>query len=122
MYYKQEIGKRGEDIATEYLKKLKYEILERNFRTKRGELDIIARDTEKDEIVIVEVKTRRTTEYGTPAEAVNRTKQRHIYSATCYYLYRKNWWNKSIRFDVIEVFLKNEKYLINHIKNIEIQN
>ncbi len=120
MYYKQEIGKRGEDIATEYLQKLNYRILERNFRTRRGEIDIIAEDKNKKDIVIIEVKTRRTTKYGTPAEAVTRTKQKHLYAATCYYLYKKNWWNKSIRFDVIEVFLKNEKYLINHIKNIEI--
>ena len=118
MYKNQEIGKLGEDIAVNYLKDLNYEIIDRNFRCRNGEIDIIAKD--KKEYVFIEVKTRSYLCYGKPAEAVNRIKKTHIYKATNYYLYKNHLTNAFVRFDVIEVYLDKGKYKIEHLKNVEI--
>lgn len=114
MSYKQEIGQDGENIAENYLKKENYQIIERNFRCKQGEIDIIAKD--KNEIVFIEVKTRTNINYGNPAEAVNTPKQKHIKRATEYYVHINNLYKYYIRFDVIEIYYKNKIPQINHIK------
>ena len=114
---KKRIGKFGEDLAVIYLKRIGYKILERNFRCRVGEVDIIAKDVE--EIVFIEVKTRTNNTYGEPSEAVDYIKKEHIIKTANYYLYKNKLYNKSIRFDVIEVFLSN-KFHINHIKQIEL--
>lgn len=114
MYYKQKIGKEGEDIAKKYLKQKGYTIIEQNFRCKQGEIDIIALD--KQEIVFVEVKTRTNTRYGLASEAVNSQKKKHILGAIKYYIHKRNLENKFIRIDVIEIYMKKQKAYINHIK------
>ena len=118
MYYKQKIGKYGEDVAVEYLKRNRYKILSRNYKCKYGEIDIIAK--EKEEIVFVEVKCRTNLNYGFPAEAVNKKKIRHIYNVAENYIYKNYLTRIDFRFDVIEVFLKKGKYEVNHLKNIDI--
>ena len=122
----QIIGKLGEDIATKYLESKGYKILERNFNCKQGEIDIIAEednaiicdkeDTKK--LVFVEVKTRKSISFGTPAEAVNENKQKHMKGASKYYLYSNNLQDREIRFDVIEIFLTKTRYKLNHILQI----
>ena len=87
MYERHITGKIGEDIAIKYLQSKGYKIIERNFQCKQGEIDIVALD--KQEIVIIEVKTRKCLEYGKPAEAVDENKRKHIYNAAEYYLYVK---------------------------------
>lgn len=114
MYERHETGKIGEEIAAKYLASIDYKIIEKNFECKRGEIDIIA--INKDELVFIEVKTRSSAMYGRPAEAVNEIKKKHIYKAAEYYVYIRNLENEKIRFDVIEVYKKNNKYVINHIK------
>lgn len=114
MYIKQEIGKLGEDIATNYLKQKGYKILDRNFECRQGEIDIIAID--KKEIVFIEVKTRTSNKYGTPSEAVNKIKQKHMLQTIKYYLYIRNLSDEFIRIDVIEVYVKDNVYKVNHIK------
>ena len=114
MYYKQEIGKSGEALAAEYLASKGYNIIERNFECWQGEIDIIALD--KNEIVFVEVKTRRNRSYGLAAEAVNDLKKKHLWKAVEYYVYSRNLQNDFIRIDVIEVYLNRDKVQINHIK------
>lgn len=114
MYYKQETGKEGEDIAVEYLKNIGYNVIERNFECRQGEIDIIALD--KDEIVFIEVKTRRNKKYGLASEAVNDTKKKHLLKAVEYYLYSRNLQDDFIRLDVIEIYLSKDKVYINHIK------
>ena len=114
MYIKQEIGKLGEDIAENYLKQKGYKILDRNFECRQGELDIIALD--KKEIVFIEVKTRTSNKYGTPSEAVNKTKQKHMLQTIKYYLYIRNLSDEFVRIDVIEVYIKDNVYKVNHIK------
>ena len=108
-------GKNGEELACKYLKQKHYKILERNYRCKTGELDIIAKY--KKELVFVEVKTRRNLEYGYPIEAVNKIKQKHLVSAINYYIYLNKIKNIDIRVDVIEVYLSQNKIYINHIQN-----
>ena len=114
MYINQEIGKLGEDIAVNYLKQKGYKILDRNFECRQGELDIIAID--KNEIVFIEVKTRTSNRYGTPSEAVNKIKQKHMLQTIKYYLYIRNLSDKFVRIDVIEVYIKDNVYKVNHIK------
>ena len=74
MYINQQIGKLGEDLACKYLKENKYTIIERNFNCKQGEVDIIAYDTYRNELVFLEVKTRFNLVYGRPSEAVSKVK------------------------------------------------
>ena len=113
----KEIGAFGEDAACEYLEDNDYEISERNFSLKTGEIDIIA---EKDGCtVFVEVKTRKSNLYGEPSEAVNWKKREHIRRTALLYL---NSLDTEMRFDVIEVFYncgRNglEVSKINHIRN-----
>ena len=114
MYIKQEIGKLGEDIAVNYLKQKGYKILDRNFECRQGELDIIALD--KNEIVFIEVKARTSNRYGTPSEAVNKIKQKHMLQTIKYYLYIRNLSGEFVRIDVIEVYIKDNVYKVNHIK------
>ena len=114
MYYKQETGKSGEEIASNYLEEQDYKILERNFSCNQGEIDIIAKD--KEEIVFIEVKTRTNKKYGEGSEAVNINKQKHLLRAIKYYIYIKKYENNFIRIDVIEIYIKNKEVKINHIK------
>lgn len=116
MYLRHEIGKKGEDLATKYLENLGYTIIERNFVAKQGEIDIIAKD--KEELVFIEVKTRTNALYGKPVEAVNLPKQKHLISTVKYYLYVNHLENKFVRLDIIEVYLKENTYRINHIRQI----
>ena len=114
IYYKQQIGKNGENIVADYLHKKGYTILDRNFNCWWGELDIIAQD--KNEIVFIEVKTRSSKQYGNAAEAVNNIKKKHLYKTIQYYIYCKGLQNSFIRLDVVEVYFSNGKTNINHIK------
>ena len=116
MYLRHEIGKIGENIATKYLEKLGYIIIERNFVANQGEIDIIARN--EKELVFIEVKTRTNMQFGRPADAVNETKQKHLLSTVRYYLYNKHLENEFVRIDVIEVYIFKNKFKINHIKQI----
>ena len=119
MYTKKQVGNSGEDIAAEFLGKKGYRILERNYRSRRGEIDIIAKD--KDEIVFVEVKTRKVLKCGLPAEAVDDNKQKHLHRVAEYFLYRNNLIDCYCRFDVIEVYMSDKGYKIEHLKNVEIK-
>lgn len=114
MYKSHIIGQNGEDIATEYLIENGYKILERNFSCRQGEIDIIAKD--KNEIVFIEVKTRTNKKYGEPVEAVTYIKRRHLIKTIEYYLYIKKLEDEFIRIDVIEIYIKEHKFLLHHIK------
>lgn len=110
--HKKLLGLKGENQAVKFLKKAGYKILERNFKTRVGEIDVIAKD--KDFIVFVEVKTRTGEVFGTPAEAVNRKKREKYFKVAQEYLI-KNYAAIDVlsRFDVVEV----EEGKINHIIN-----
>lgn len=111
---RKDIGNIGEDLATIYLEHQGYKIIERNFMCNLGEIDIIAQD--KDEIVFIEVKTRKILSYGNPVDSVNEPKQKHIYRSAEYYLLINDRLDDFTRLDVIEVYLNDKGYKINHIK------
>ena len=115
-FNKRTIGNIGEEMAVKYLIKNKYRILERNFRCKLGEIDIIAKDGVY--IVFVEVKMRKNSDFGMPAEAVNFYKQRKIIQVAQYYLMSKGI-EYNIRFDIVEI-LANIEENKTQIKNIRI--
>jgi putative endonuclease len=108
------LGVWGEDQAARYLRKQGMKILERNFRTPIGEIDIIARN--KSFLVFVEVKTRRSTAYGTPQEAVGQRKQRQIIRTAHWYLQKNKCEKLQPRFDVVAILCQSdETALITHL-------
>ncbi|MCB2292072.1 YraN family protein [Clostridium algoriphilum] len=115
--FNKDIGALGEDISENYLRDLDYKILDKNFRCKCGEIDLIAKY--KGFICFIEVKSRYGINFGTPAEAVTSTKQHKIYKTAQFYILQKKLNNSNFRFDVIEVILNNANndFNINHIKD-----
>lgn len=116
MYQRHVTGKYGEDVVEEYLLNNNYLIIYRNFRCNFGEIDVVANDVAKDEIVFIEIKTRNNNNYGVPAESVTKIKKRHILQTAKYFLHIYNLEKEFIRLDVIEVYITNTGYNINHIK------
>lgn len=109
-----ETGKIGEEIAAEYLQKKGFKVIERNWRIEKWEVDIIAED--KDERVFVEVKTRFSEDYGNPADAVTKKKQRYLINAANLYAQQNNY-DGRMRFDVVCVYLeKGKKALVEHME------
>ena len=108
-------GDLGEELARRYLASKGYEIVESNYRTRRGELDLISRHA--DTLVIVEVKLRRGTAYGTPLEAVTPRKQQAIRLMAEEYLAEKSPEFQSLRFDVVGILLHGERTDITHIQD-----
>ncbi|MCL1810257.1 MAG: YraN family protein [Clostridiales bacterium] len=114
-----DLGRFGEDKATEYLISNGYKVLCRNFRWKGGEIDIVARDKEKsDLIVFFEVKTRKDRGFGLPCEAVTASKMRKIKNTIKVYASLKQCRGCDFRIDVIEMLLLDKKIYFRHLKNI----
>ena len=110
----REKGSAAEEIATDYLKKNGYEILEQNWYNSHQELDIIAR---KNKVVaIIEVKSLSSNYIREPYQSVNRNKQRLIISATNAYI-RKHNVNDDVRFDIISIIMGRNEPQIEHIEN-----
>jgi putative endonuclease len=107
------LGQKGEDLATDHLKKAGFKILSRNWKWGKHEIDIIADN--KDIIVFVEVKTRSDDFQMHPVTAVTTEKQKSIIFAADGYLQKFNI-NKESRFDVITVIKSGESYQIDHIE------
>ena len=117
----QIIGKHGEDIASGYLTKKGLNVIFRNFHTRYGEIDIIARDSQY--IIFAEVKTRNEYAVSVPSEWVDKHKQKKLMMTAALYL-QNNPTDLQPRFDVIEVVLakgSQELVSINHIENAFIQ-
>jgi putative endonuclease len=113
---RKELGIRGEDEAARLLKNEGYKILERNYRCRFGEIDIVAK--EGDTIAFVEVKTRGSEEFGSPKEALDARKRRHITRASMDYLNRQRRSGEAhIRFDVVTVEKKGDRFATELIKN-----
>ncbi|HEX5700098.1 MAG TPA: YraN family protein [Rubrobacter sp.] len=108
-------GAWGEDLALRYLIQHGYALVERNYRTRRGEIDLIVR---KDDILVfVEVKLRRQTAFGDPLEAVTPRKQNTIRSVAEHYLYTRNPSFDTLRFDVIGILVDRPEVRLRHIKD-----
>ena len=109
-----EKGKKGEDVAVEFLEGKGYKILARGWRMGSMEVDIIA---EKEQwLVFAEVKTRYSDKFGGPWEAVNAKKRRNIiFAADCYI--RRNNIDKNVRFDIISILQLNGKSEVQHMED-----
>ena len=112
-FHKKLLGQIGEKSAQKHLKALGYKIIEVNKTTPFGEIDIIAKDG--DYTVFVEVKTRRSEDYGEPSEAVGYFKKKHLINSARYYISENKLADTPVRFDVIEILI--EQKWINHIEN-----
>ncbi|MFV0553303.1 MAG: YraN family protein [Mangrovibacterium sp.] len=110
----KELGEIGEDMAEKHLLKLGYTILERNWRHHHLEVDLIARD--KDELVIIEVKTRSGVQFGHPSEAITRQKMNHLINAADAYIKINNS-SLDTRFDVITVVMNRGTYRLEHFED-----
>ena len=108
-FYKKFLGRAGEIKACEYLKEKGYVIEKTNYKTRIGEIDVIAKDN--GTLVFVEVKTRTDDSFGSPSEAVNFTKQSKYFKVATQYIIATNQNQCECRFDVIEI----EDGKINHI-------
>ena len=109
-----ELGKQGEDAAVEFLQRNGHEILFRNYRLKKAEVDIISKDQKI--IVFTEVKTRSSSTFGHPEEFVDRRKRLLMKRAADEYIYQQQS-DAEIRFDIIAVSKENGELKIYHIKD-----
>jgi putative endonuclease len=110
-----ELGAQGERIAAAYLTDAGLRLLDRNWRCREGELDIVAR--EGDALVFCEVKTRRGVGYGDPVEAVTRTKQRRLRTLAHRWLAAHDEHAPELRFDVVGVLVRPSRpALVTHLR------
>ncbi|KYH29901.1 MULTISPECIES: YraN family protein [Clostridium] len=118
-FYNKNIGNYGEDLSVKYLSNLGYKILNRNFRCKLGEIDIISMLESDNRICFTEVKSRYNSLYGFPFEAITYRKIKRIKAAAKFYIMVNNLKNLDFRFDVIEVVFNNsnDSYCLNLIEN-----
>jgi putative endonuclease len=111
----QQFGRKAEDMAVRFLKKCGYKILDRNYRTRSGEIDIIAR--EGDSLVFVEVKARSSERYGSAKAAVTARKQRQVSKVALGYLKMTDQSHVKARFDVVTVTRREGRHDIHLIRN-----
>ena len=113
----RERGAWGEERAARYLKKKQYRIIARNYTSRFGEIDLIARD--KDTVVFVEVKTRAGSAYGRPGEAVDHAKQKKMIKTAMTYIQQNKLDERDVgyRFDIVEILYTDTGYRVEHIEN-----
>ncbi|MBW2646555.1 MAG: YraN family protein [Deltaproteobacteria bacterium] len=111
---RRSLGKRGEDLAVSYLKKNGYKIIEQNYRSKLGEIDIIAR--EDGTLAFIEVKTRYTNRFGGPKGAITQKKKRKVSMVALEYLKKTKQMGHKARFDVVAIHIGPDP-IIELIKN-----
>ena len=116
---KKKKGRLGEDLALRFLVRNNYKILQQNYYSRWGEIDLIVWDRELEELVFVEVKTRSSNKFGYPEEAVDGVKFKRIVKTANIYL-QKVGYHKNYRFDCVSVELdySTRKAKITHFKNI----
>lgn len=116
MRVKDAVGRFGEQLAAQRLTEAGMQILERNWRCREGELDIVAQDGH--ELVVVEVKTRSSDAFGVPAQAVTGAKAARIRTLTMLWLagHRERSW-PVIRFDVVAVTRRRDSVDVEHVRN-----
>ena len=109
-----ELGKKGEQLAVDFLLKNGYDIVERNYRFDKAEVDIIAR--KEDILAIVEVKTRSTTDFGNPEDFVKPKQIKNLVKAVDEYVNENNL-DVEVRFDIIAIVKTGKNYQIEHIED-----
>jgi putative endonuclease len=115
--FNKDIGNYGESLAESYLISIGFIIIDKNFKCKQGEIDLVCRD--RNYIVFVEVKSRYSSAFGTPADSVTYIKQKKIFKTAQFYIMKYMLHNNNFRFDVVEVILNtsDNRYNISLIKN-----
>ncbi len=112
----KKIGHWGEQQACKYLENMGFKILDKNYRCRLGEIDLIALDG--DYLVFIEVKTRTSVSYGFPAESIGKRKQNKYIQMASIYAKEKGIYGASFRFDVVEIIINGPgRWGINHISN-----
>ncbi|XMO87777.1 YraN family protein [Algibacter sp. AS12] len=109
-----ELGKKGEQLAVDFLLKNNYAIIERNYRFDKAEVDIIAQ--KKDILAIIEVKTRSTTDFGNPQDFVKPKQIKRLVKAVDEYVTVNNL-DVEVRFDIIAIVKEDKGYKIEHLEN-----
>lgn len=102
--FRLSLGEQGEKAACGFLKEHGYEILEKNYKCRLGEIDVIAR--RQGRLAFIEIKTRTSTQYGTPQEAVNLQKQEKIFKVAQWYMKEKKLEKTQVAFDVVAILWK----------------
>jgi len=113
--YRQKFGKQGEALAEEYLKQKGFVILEKNYCYGHKEIDLIGKDG--NTIVFIEVKTGRSTKFGTPEWWVSVRKQKNLIEAASGFIQKRNITDCDFRFDVLAITYKEREVNVEHIKN-----
>lgn len=103
----KDVGNKGEDLACEFLKKSGYRILERNYRIRGGEIDIVAKDGET--LVFIEVKTRYSHDFGLPVESMTPWKIQFLLKTARFYIQKINWGWREYRLDFVSVDFAGSK-------------
>lgn len=116
MSQNQSVGKRGENLAAEFLERIGYQIIERNWRGPGGEIDIIARD--RDCLVFAEVKTRTRTGFGHPFEAITTKKLQNMRRLVSQWCHSHGLSYMQVRLDAVSVLLLGAKVQIEHLKQV----
>jgi putative endonuclease len=112
---RKELGRIGETRAASYLTTRGWQIVDRNVRYREGEIDIIA--ARGGVLAFIEVKTRRSTTFGSPAEAVTWKKQRRIRALASRYLAERHPGARAIRFDVVDIARDRGGFLVTHLED-----
>jgi putative endonuclease len=112
---KQALGREGERLAELFLKQKGYQLVQRNYRCRGGEVDLIVLD--RRIVVFVEVKTRTDHEFGNPLEGVAPRKQRRMILAAQLFLHEKKLHERDARFDVVGISWPGSKPVVEHIEN-----
>ncbi len=109
-------GSTGENLARYFLEGKGYHILHCNWKTRKGELDLVCE--KKGQLIFVEVKTRSSQEKGEPGEAIDHKKRRRLINAAKAYLSRHNLWHRPCRFDLVAIFISHYQCSLEHIHNV----
>ncbi len=109
-----ELGKKGEQLAVDFLLKNGYKIIERNYRFDKAEVDIIAK--KENILAVIEVKTRSTTDFGNPQDFVKPKQIKNLVKAVDEYI-NENDLDLEVRFDIIAIVKKKKGFEIEHLEN-----
>ena len=109
-----ELGKQGEEMAAAFLEAKGYQILDRNYRFQRAEIDLVALRLDPAELVFVEVKTRSNTAHRYPEEAISSEKRKKIFKVADSYIYEKQLSTVPVRFDIIAISMDQPEHPVFH--------
>ena len=114
--HRKSLGKKGEELAASFLQeRQKYRILQRNYRCVFGEVDIVAKD--RDVLTFIEVRTRKSEDYGNPKESITKRKQDQLSKVALEFINKYDAHHMKARFDVVAVYLLSQKERVELIKD-----